>query len=658
MFEELFEKYELNNHHEMITEIIPKAYDVKAMKMSLSEVRNYPDKTLVTIFGYIDSYQIRPMGRRVKSISAKLYKNGEAIYLNWISSNQKADTMKYALEQQSPQGQLLQITGKVKSFQKNGVRIVSIESAKINATPKTQSNQSFIIPEPLYKLKPKMTVFKIKNAFRKYLKNIDEYKTDRYLPEELEKELDLQPLKKSLEYLHGFKPIPSDKFEDFINYPGFVKRVSAEKIWSIILDSYLNKKEQSIPSMYIGEEDINLIKHLLTKIPFELTTDQKSGIWKLLDVFSKNTGSRSLVFGDVGSGKTMVALFVSYILYKKGYQVPLIMPTSILAQQHYEEFKSFLESEDIFIIHSKTKLKDKRALNKHLDEGNPAIVLGTTSINSLNFTNIGAIFIDEEQKLGVAAKEKLFKQFDMAPHLIYMTATPIPRTLASSIFTNFHVFQIKSKPKSQKPRITKVVPRLSEEDVSAISLRMKAGEQSLVVVPSIDSDELVNVKSTTKKYSELFPDAIIDHIHGRMDKKEVDLKIETFMDGKTDLLISTTMIDSGFSNKKLSHVFIENADRFGISQLHQMRGRCGRGSLQGYCYIIPAAYGKMKDLTAQRLAFLASSEDGFKLSEYDLSLRGSGDLRGDIQAGRELNFLDWMKEIDVMKDYINRVILK
>jgi len=236
----------------------------------------------------------------------------------------------------------------------------------------------------------------------------------------------------------------------------------------------------------------------------------------------------------------------------------------------------------------------------------------------LNFKNLKAIFIDEEQKMGVSAKEKLYKQFNEQPHMIYMTATPIPRTLAASIFTNFHVFQIKTKPKN---------------------------------IPSIDSNDMVNVSGTVKKYQKYFPKAKIEFIHGRMKKEDVEDIIERYMNGEFDILVATVMVDSGFSNKNISHVFIENADRFGISQLHQIRGRCGRGEKQGYCYLVPGKQN-IKDLTKKRLQYVTESEDGFKLSEKDIELRGSGDLAGEKQSGMDLNFIDWVNEIEVMKEYI------
>jgi len=371
----------------------------------------------------------------------------------------------------------------------------------------------------------------------------------------------------------------------------------------------------------------------------------------LLKVFSSKTGSKSLVYGDVGSGKTLVALITAYVMFVQGYQVAIITPTSILSRQHFEEAVELFGEESVMLLHSKTKKSEKNKINKKLKNGDPLIVIGTTSVNSLEFTKLKAVYIDEEQKIGVHAKERLHNEYNKEPHIIYMTATPIPRTLASSIFTDFSVFQIKAKPKNRKERITRMFDFKDMFEVEAIRDRIKQQQQSLVIVPSIDSNDMVNVRDTVKKYQKMFPSATIESINGRMKKDEVDEIISRYMDGDFDILIATVMVDSGFSNKRIAHVFIEGADRFGISQLHQIRGRCGRGELQGYCYLIPSK-AEIKNLTKQRLKYLTESEDGFKLSEKDIELRGSGDLDGLKQTGTEVNFIDWIPEIDIMRKYL------
>ena len=655
MIDTIKENYDLETEHEIITDITPKGYNASSLMIPIPEVSKYPDKTIVTVFGYIDKFETKPMGKKLTRISAKLYRNGESITLFWISSTFKYKKVLFSLEKQTPKETLMQVTGKISSFTTGaGFRIMQIEQPKLNAIGgelEEKKTEGVIVPEPLYVLKKGTTIYQIKHAFREIIKNLDNLKDKYFLPDSLATDLKLKPLDISLKYMHGFIPIKVEKFEEFSSYPDFNKRISLEKIWRIILDSSLSFEEKSIPSLKLNKKDIDLLTFLSEQIPFDLTEDQKKTIWGLLNVFTEKTGSKSLVFGDVGSGKTLVALFVAYILMKKGGQVAIMTPTSILSKQHFEEAQKYLKEKNIFLVHSKTKAKEKTEINKILAAGEPAIVIGTTSLNSLKFINLKAVFIDEEQKMGVSAKEKLYKQFNEEPHIIYMTATPIPRTLASSIFTNFHVFQIKTKPKNRKDRITQILSFDNQTELYEVAKRMENNEQTLVIVPSIDSNDMVNVSGTIKKYQKQFPKAKIEFIHGRMKKEEVEDIIERYMNSDFNILVATVMVDSGFSNKNISHVFIENADRFGISQLHQIRGRCGRGEKQGYCYLVPGNKN-LKDLTKKRLQYVTESEDGFKLSEKDIELRGSGDLAGEKQSGTDLNFIDWVEEIDQMKDYI------
>lgn len=658
--EEILNNYELENIHEIITEITPKGYNASALMLDIKDIIKYPDKTSVTLFGYIDKFETVPMGQKLTRIKAKLYKDGESVNLFWISSNQKLKIVKFGLEKQAPKDTLIQVSGKITSFtNQSGYRIVSLEQPLLNALSSealpsdSQQTQGFTIPEPLYVLRNGTTGFQIRNTFREIVKKLDKDRNKFYLPIELEKELNLKDLKTSLEYVHGFRPIKIEKFEEFVNYPDFIKRINIEKIWRIILGSILSIDEKNNPSISLGQEEINNLKDMTTKIPFELTEDQKKTIWGLLNTFNQKTGSKSLVYGDVGSGKTLVALFVSYVLLKQGFQIAIITPTSILSKQHYEEAVHLFGKDNVFFVGSQTKQSERKSISQKLEKGHPCIVIGTTSVNSMPFSNLKAVFLDEEQKMGVSAKEKLYKQFNEEPHLIYMTATPIPRTLAASVFTNFHVFQIKTKPKNRKERITRIFyfETTKNMELYEVEERMEQGQQTLVIVPSIDSNDMVNVRDTVKKYKKYFPKAKIESINGRMHKEEVDEIINRYMNQEFDILIATSMVDSGFSNKMISHVFIESAERFGISQLHQIRGRCGRGELQGYCYLVPSKK-EIKDLTKRRLTYITESEDGFTLSERDIELRGSGDLAGEKQSGLELNFIDWIKEIDIMKEYI------
>ena len=649
--------YQIETPLDMITSIIPKGYNISEISSNISDIKKHPDGMIVTVLGYIDSFDEKTINDKLVNITAKLYKDGQNVYLKWITSKAGLNKMKFALKKSAPKETLLQVSGKIKSYSSGGNRYISITSPKIEkigGESRARTN-GIIIPEPQYVLKKDTTYFELKTAFKKIIKQLSDNKMniDEFLPKELEEQFKLQGLVKSLNYMHGMIPLPIHKLNDFIAYNGFRRRVDAERIWKILKSTSkkttVNSNQQTIN---YSVKEIGVIKDTLSKLPFELTIDQKKSINEFLKLLSCESGTRSLIYGDVGSGKTLVALISMNVILSNGGQSVIITPTTILAKQHYEEAKELFGTENVEFISTKTKIGEKRRISKRIEAGEPIIVIGGTSINNLKFKNLKAIFIDEEQKVGVVAKEKLFIE-NPDSNLIFMTATPIPRTLAAAIFTDFNIFQIKAKPKNRKKRITKIF-KFDDAEIKRVKTRMiEDKQQTLVIVPSIDCEEMVNSVEVEKKYKKLFPESEVRAINGKMNRDEVEKRIEAYMNNEFPILIATVMVDSGFSNSNIAHVFIEGADRFGISQLHQIRGRCGRGELQGYCYLIPSLE-KVSDSTMDRLNSIVKSEDGFELSQRDIELRGSGDLDGVKQSGTDLNFIEWIDEIKVMKEYIER----
>ena len=651
----ILENYEFSSEREMIYELLPRGYNIPAAYAEISKLKEFPEGTQITTFGYIDKYETTPFGTKLNKIKAKLYKDGDYIYLTWIASKTKTSTFIYGLEQKSKNKSLVQVSGKIKIYEfKGGGEFRFIDAPQLNSVTKATdgSNAMFIVPEPLYKLKPNIKVSQIQLAFRRILENWDQLDKSELLPIELEQYLGLHTLYESIQNCHGLKPINSKDLTSFLEYNGFRRRLTAEKIWKIVKTGMGVKNTAINAEAQIDDQDIDFVKEALSALPFALTNDQKKAIWGAMKEFSKRQGSKTLVFGDVGSGKTMVALVLAYMLLKNGKQVAILTPTSILAKQHYEEAIRLFPKEEIAIVHSKSTSREKTTINKKLASGKPMIVYGTTSVNSLDFTNLALAVIDEEQKFGVKDKEKLFDRFGC--HLMFMTATPIPRTLANVMFSDFEVMKIEEKPAMQKPRITKIaqLQELDLDEINGIRGRMKNGEQTLVIVPSIVSDEMMSVSKAIEKYSYYFPGFKIGSINGKMKPDLVEKVTESFMKGEIDILIATTMVDSGFSNNRLSHVFVESAERFGIAQLHQIRGRVGRGSLQGYCYL---SNNSRNETSEARLLSVASSENGFELSMKDIEIRGSGNLTGDEQSGFETDFLEWSKEIKIMQNYLKKI---
>lgn len=661
--QEILDKYEFDSVHELIFELLPKGYNIPSAFVNINEIPLYPTKSQITVFGFIDNYEIVPMNSSsISKIKAKLYKDGESTNLYWTVAKQKAKGMIFGLKQRSKDNALVQVTGKIAEFDlPSGFKYKYIEQPQVykvdHSTSQTDSeNQlSVLMPEPMYKLKEGVKLSQIQLAFREILNSFESLDKKDFMPVELEKIMKMQSLEKSIKYCHGLIPINSEKFQDFLAYEGFRKRILIEKIWTIMNEGFKNRKISDNPDFCLIDSDIDNIKTVLSKLPFEITGDQRKAVWGLLKHYELKVGSKNLVFGDVGSGKTMVALIVAYVLMKRGYQIAIMTPTSILAKQHYEEAIELFPDNHIFIVHSKTTKKEKDKINAVLQKGEGCIVYGTSSLNGMSFTNLGLIVVDEEQKFGVKDKEVLFKKSNEKAHLVLMTATPIPRTLAGAMFSDFNIQKIEQKPAMQKPRITKLISLkdMSVQEIEGIKERMRGGELTLVIVPSIVSNDLISVSSAKEKYAKYFPEFKIDSIHGRMKPQNVEETTELFMQGKINILIATTMVDAGFSHKLLSHVFIENADRFGIAQLHQIRGRVGRGKHQGYCYLSPAGeINSLKETTRTRLNSLVESENGFELSMKDISLRGSGDLMGTQQSGSDVNLIEWINEVEIMSNYI------
>ena len=655
----LFEKYNIDTVNELLYEFLPKGYNVPVAFLEIKDVALYPEKSNVTVFGYIDSYEIMPTKGKISKVKGKLYNNGQFIYCYWTTIANKAKGMIFGLENASKNGQLIQVSGKIGQFSfDNGTVFKYLDQPKISSVNAVEGdfNQSVIIPEPLYVLKDGMKANVIKNSLNKIVNDFDLTRLDGLLPKEIEEALGYTDILTAFKYTHGMIPVRSSDFSDFVNYNGYRRRLQLEKIWEIMKrGNELKNKPYSSTFMFSDEDYVN-VKHIMSKLKFELTGDQKKAIWSIFKNIEAKDSSKSLVFGDVGSGKTLVALILSYVLYKRGYQVAILTPTSILSKQHFLEAKELFEGESVFIVHSKTKKKEKDEINSILEKGDPAILIGTSSLNKLNFSNLGLVVIDEEQKFGVKDKELLYESNDLS-HVVLMTATPIPRTLASAIFTDYVICKIEQKPALQKPRITQIknVKDMSDKQISFIKAKINAGEQILVIVPSIVSNDMVNVESATAKYKKIFPEFIIDSIHGNLKDDQKEERTDLFMEGKSHLLIATTMVDSGFSNKNLSFVFIENSERFGISQLHQIRGRVGRAEKQGYCFLSTLeSWNNLKEGTKRRLNGIVESENGFELSLKDMELRGSGDVLGLEQSGSDVNLNEWQNEIFEISKYFNK----
>ena len=663
-YRKIMEDYNLSNKGQVITDLLPKRYKKKAIKVNVEDLTTLPEKTQVKVYGKLSSFIEKELNETLVKITTTLSnQKGKPITLEWIIHKKAKQNFLYSIKKNTKfqDEPFVEANGKLKRFiTYSGVEYLSISSPDIKLIEIEDvidfNPDYFFTLEPSYLLKPGYNKYKIQNGIRKIIEEIQEDKIS-LMPKELEEKISSIKIDESLMYVHGLKPVYRKNIEEFFikTLDDAYNRINLEKIYRIILTEHLERATNKEPSLFDEDEIINYIKELLNTLPFTLTTDQKKVIWQNVKLYLQSSGFKSLIFGDVGTGKTIVGLILSYLFYKAGKQVAFVVPSTILAKQHSKDLKTFfgkfIPKEDMITVTGNLTKKRKETIQQELNTGKPKIVIGTTSVNNLYFPNLSLLIIDEEQKMGVKDKEKLASS---KTNILYMTATPIPRTFASSIYTNFFIFQIKEKPANRKPRITQLIDYgFSNEEIQSIKNRTLAGEQTLVIVPSVQSSDMANIDETVAKYKSIFPEFKIEYIHAQLPDKEIETKIEDFMNGKIQFLISTSMVDSGFSNQNLSHVIIENPERFGISQLHQMRGRCGRGEKQGYCYLVPIkSIEELPETTFERLQALVESEDGFVLSEKDFELRGAGELEGTLQKGGDLDLLKYTNEIPVIKEYV------
>ena len=375
------------------------------------------------------------------------------------------------------------------------------------------------------------------------------------------------------------------------------------------------------------------------QLPFELTNAQKRVVKEIrADVNSERQMNR-LLQGDVGSGKTLVALMSMLLAKDNGYQACLLAPTEILAEQHFATLRRMLGALPVRVelLTGSTKAKERAPLFEALEDGCIDILVGTHAVleDNVVFHNLGIVVIDEQHRFGVVQRAKMWAKNTIPPHVLVMTATPIPRTLAMTLYGDLDVSVIDELPPGRKPITTSHIFRNRTDSLySFICAQINEGRQAYVVYPLISESEKLDLKNLEDGYKQLcnvFCDYRLSKLHGKMKPKEKDEEMRRFASGETQILVSTTVIEVGVDVPNASVMVIENAERFGLSQLHQLRGRVGRGASQSYCILVTDY--KLSEDTRKRMEIMTSSNDGFEIAEADLKLRGPGDMEGTQQSG-------------------------
>jgi len=374
-------------------------------------------------------------------------------------------------------------------------------------------------------------------------------------------------------------------------------------------------------------------------LPFELTGAQKRVMHEIRDDLRSGEQMNRLLQGDVGSGKTLVALMAMLLALDNGFQACIMAPTEILAEQHLATLRAFLDDMNISVelLTGNVKGRRRQDVLGGLANGSVQILVGTHAIieEGVQFARLGLAVIDEQHRFGVSQRAKLWGKSDNPPHILVMTATPIPRTLAMTIYGDLEVSVIDELPPGRKPIVT-----LHKYDTQLTSLydglrrQVRQGRQVYIVFPLIKESEKTDLKNLEEGYEALrqvFPDMRLSKIHGKMKPREKDEEMQRFVDGETQMLVATTVIEVGVNVPNASVMVILDAQRFGLSQLHQLRGRVGRGAKQSYCVLV--TNHKLSDTTKRRIDIMCETNDGFRIAEADLKLRGPGDLEGTQQSG-------------------------
>ncbi len=415
-------------------------------------------------------------------------------------------------------------------------------------------------------------------------------------------------------------------------------RISFEEMLALLTASVLNRQENASLIGYATPFNKKTAADFVGALPFTMTPAQKKAAWEILQDIQKPSPMNRLLQGDVGSGKTAVAAMAAFMMAHAGLQTAFMAPTAILATQHAANLADLLEplGVNVALLVGATKQKAKDELKARIKKGDVQIAVGTHALIQKNsdFHKLGLVVIDEQHRFGVRQRAELLTRSRAMPHLLSMTATPIPRSLQLTLYGELEVSILNELPKGRRPIVTKVISPLMRHTIyEKIDAEIKAGRQAYVVCPLVADTQDSELKSVQAEHERLnksvFKHRRVGLLHGQLKADEKDAVMQQFKNRELDVLICTTVIEVGVDVPNATVMLVEGAQRFGLAQLHQLRGRVGRGSDQSYCYVVPSSAASI----SQRLRELEKSQDGFYLAEVDLQLRGPGEIYGHRQSG-------------------------
>jgi ATP-dependent DNA helicase RecG len=552
-------------------------------------------------------------------------------------------------------GQMLALYGKVEEDRDGGLQImqpqfeilgdINEEGGADEAEKKAAASLEIGRIVPIYEStgQGKLTPRWFRRIIRGALENLSPDVPDP-IPAAVRGHLSLVSPREALWKVHW--PDAGESFDDLqSSRTAAHRRMIFDELFFIELGLELKRREQKAQTGVAFRLDGGVREAIKKILPFHPTAAQKRVLKEIATDMQAACPMRRLLQGDVGSGKTIVAFQAAIIAIENGYQVALMAPTEILAQQHYFSARQILERAGYRIVLLTGSLEEdrKRDARRHIAQGNAQLVIGTHALiqDRVEFEKLGLVVVDEQHRFGVMQRLKLMKKTDEAsktpePDVLVMTATPIPRTLALTLYGDLDVSVLDELPPGRTPVITRSLPDERAPEVwDFVRKQIGAGHQAYVVYPVIEENEERELKAAEQMHRELrekiFPELHVGLLHGRLDAAEKDHVMREFQQGKIEILVATTVIEVGVDVPNATVMVIEHADRFGLAQLHQLRGRIGRGAAKSYCVLMRG--GKVSEEGERRLDAMARSNDGFQIAELDLELRGPGEFFGTKQAG-------------------------
>jgi len=612
----------------------PLRYIDKSKIHKIGDLQEEPDAE-IQLKGKITDIQEIGYGKGQKRMTAKLRDETGTLELVWFRYSKW-------MKEQIPLNREIFIFGKVNLFNGN----FSMPHPEIEIDEKKALSGTLL---PIYPGSEKLAKRGINNKF--FQNTLSEIV--RNLPSLIEENLP-DSLMKNLKLIGRIPAFYNIHFpKDLNHFEHANRRIKFEEAFFFQLGYGLKKQHQktSVVGNPFPKVGANFKNFYENNIPFELTNAQKRVLKEIRTDMKKPIQMNRLLQGDVGSGKTMVALLSMLIAMDNGFQSCMMAPTEILAQQHFNGISELLEHTNIKVrlLTGSTKTSERKIIHEELLSGELSILVGTHAVleDIVQFKNLGLAIIDEQHRFGVAQRAKLWAKNKIPPHILVMTATPIPRTLAMSFYSDLDVSIIDEMPVGRKPIIT--AHRREKDRLSVFRFakeEIDKGRQIYFVYPLIEESETLDYKNLMENFDhilEFYSEYNVTMLHGRMRPDEKETNMKYFASGKAQIMVATTVIEVGVNVPNASVMIIESAERFGLSQLHQLRGRVGRGAEQSYCILLTS--DKLSKESRTRIKTMTETNDGFKISEVDMQLRGPGDILGTQQSG----VVDF-KKLDLVAD--------